>query len=216
MEDLESSEDLVVRVKHFLSQNRIVALLFLIGVILLGSAFVLYGLNIKKAATIEIVDLSTDDNGSSSIVVEIAGAIKQPGVYKLTTDARIQDLIDTSGGFTDQVDYVWVENYLNRAAMLSDGQKVFIPKNNWQTDVLSDENSDTITPYQGSGGTSPHVLINVNTASFQELDSLPGIGQVYGQNIIEQRPYSSKEELLSKEILPKATFDKIKDLITVY
>ena len=59
-------------------------------------------------------------------------------------------------------------------------------------------------------------LVNINTASFEQLDKLPGIGQVYGQKIIEQRPYSNAEDLLNRKILPKSTFEKIKNLISVF
>ncbi|MHA2055880.1 MAG: ComEA family DNA-binding protein [Candidatus Hodarchaeales archaeon] len=56
----------------------------------------------------------------------------------------------------------------------------------------------------------------MNTATLKELDSLPGIGPVYGQSIIEHRPYSTVEELLSKDALKKSTYEKVKDLVTVY
>ena len=64
-------------------------------------------------------------------------------------------------------------------------------------------------------GASGAGLVNINTSSLGELDKLPGIGQVYGQKIIEQRPYSNIEEILTKEVLPKNVFEKIKDKISL-
>ena len=59
-------------------------------------------------------------------------------------------------------------------------------------------------------------MVNINTATLKELDTLPGIGPVYGQNIIEHRPYSTVEELLSKAVLKKNVYEKIKDKVSVY
>jgi len=58
--------------------------------------------------------------------------------------------------------------------------------------------------------------MNINTVSLQTLDSLPGIGPVYAQNIIEHRPYSDVQELVSKGAIKQSLYDKIKNLISVY
>ncbi len=109
-----------------------------------------------------------------------------------------------------------MEKYVNRAAKLVDGQKIYVPRQNEQSVNITANN---LVGDQGTSlGTSTYtsVLININTASLKDLESLSGIGPVYAQSIIEHRPYSSVEELLSKEALKVHVYEKIKDKVTAY
>jgi competence protein ComEA len=121
-----------------------------------------------------------------------------------------------SGGLTPLADKIWTEKYLNRTVKLTDGQKVYIQSVNEQLSSVSAKNgggNQTISPNFSSDS---NTLININTASFSQLDSLPGIGQVYGQSIIEHRPYSTLGELVSNGAIKQSLFDKIKNLLTIY
>src|SRR3989344_1087747 len=92
----------------------------------------------------------------------------------------------------------------------------------WEFGILefpSEEENSKIPNSQNSNNEILGVLdnlININTASQSELESLWGIGPVYAQNIIEQRPYSSVEELLTKKIIKQNVYDRVKDQISVY
>ena len=197
---------------------RYVILIFLLGAILTGvGLFISQNERNGDGDRVEVLTGATEgQNEGSEIVVEIAGEVERPGVYKLPKNSRIEDLLVAAGGVSPNADRDWMEKSLNRAARLADGTKIYIPAVNERSGVLSANNlgvaggSDAV---RGSGGSN---LININLASQNELESLPGIGPVYAQNIIEHRPYSNVEELLTKGALRKSTYEEIKNLVTAY
>ena len=197
---------------------RYVILIFLLGAILTGvGLFISQNERNGDGDRVEVLTGATEgQNEGSEIVVEIAGEVERPGVYKLPKNSRIGDLLVAAGGVSPNADRDWMEKSLNRAARLADGTKIYIPAVNERSGVLSANNlgvaggSDAV---RGSGGSD---LININLASQKELESLPGIGPVYAQNIIEHRPYSNVEELSTKGALKKSTYEKIKNLVTAY
>lgn len=166
---------------------------------------------------VEVLTETTEGYGDSlEIVVEIAGEVVSPGVYSLRKNSRIEDLLVAAGGVSLNADRDWIEKSLNRAAHIVDGQKIYIPAVGEQSISASANNfgvSGGSTAVRGSGGSN---LTNINLASQKELDELPGIGPAYAQNIIEHRPYSNVEELLTKGALRKSTYEEIKNLVTVY
>ncbi len=200
---------------NFIYGNRINIFLILLGLIFLGSGILLFR-NFNKDSDIEIVESVENSGSGEDLVVEIAGAVEKPGVYCLPQNSRIEDLLIKAGGLSADADREWTERYINRAAKLIDGQKIFLPKKGEQSMNVSANN-----PRGDVGGVlgnseSYSGLININTASQKELESLSGIGPVYAQSIIEHRPYSSTEELLSKSALKEYVYEKIKDKVTVY
>ena len=189
-------------------------LFFLIGAILVGLGLLLVKDSRITSSKIEVLESTTEGLGEDlEIVVEVAGAVEKPGVYKLTKGVRIEDALISAGGISADADRLWMERSLNRAAKLIDGQKIYIPRKDEQISGVSTSNLggyQTISSSQGSG------LVNVNAASQKELESLWGIGPVTAQNIVEQRPYSSVEELLTKKILKSNVYERNKDKLSVY
>lgn len=202
-------------VDKFLFKFRYPLLIGLFGIIFFGMG-VLFFKNGGASSTktkVEVLNSSTENqNNVSEIFVEVSGQVEKPGVYKLKAGSRVEDALILSGGFSPSADRVWVEKSLNRAAKLIDGQKVYIPK---VGETLSAVKGVGIIS-SGGGGVVDGGLVNINTASLSQLDSLPGIGQVYGQNIIEHRPYSNIEELTSRGVLKTGVYEKIKDKISVF
>ena len=193
---------------------------FQILFVLLGLLLVGVGLFSSKKAgwldsssKVEVLESSTEgQDGIGGVVVEVAGAVENPGVYQLSEGARIEDALIAAGGISADADREWMEKILNRAAKITDGQKIYIKH-------LEEESANILGVSSGSGGGLPansEGVININTASQKELESLWGIGPVTAQNIIEHRPYSSVEELLQKKILKTNVYETNKDRLSVY
>jgi len=156
------------------------------------------------------VGTSTLPNPASSvevdIVVDVSGAVVNPGVYKLKKDSRVSDAITASGGvLDDKVNKELLAKSINLAQIVRDGEKIYIP-------LLSDSSQ----LFHLEGGIVDTNDININTATESELDSkLVGIGPVYAKKIVSGRPYAKVEELIERNIVPNSTYEKIKDSITV-
>jgi len=189
---------------------------FLLGLIFVGIGFFVFkGGGLTKSNSVEILESApvAGSDPAGEIVVEIAGSVEKPGVYKLAQGARIEDLLVSAGGLSVDADRDWVAKNINRAGKLIDGYKLYIVS---QSDVLSASIQDSVKVDQNNFSNQDNELININSASLSELDTLPGIGPVYGQSIIEHRPYSTLEELVSKGAIKQSTFEKIKNLISAY
>ncbi len=199
-------------------------LILLTGAILTACGVIYFksGMNLPQTK-VEVLNATTSSQITGGgvvlenfVTVEISGQVINPGVYKLGGGSRVDDLLTTAGGLTALADRTWTDKYLNRAAKLTDSQKLYIPKIGEQLGGSSAKSS------VGDQSTSPPILgqntnlVNINTSSLKELDSLPGIGPTYAQNIIEHRPYSTLEELVSKGAIKQNLFEKIKDKISVY
>ncbi len=193
------------------SSNQKLLIFLLLGLILIGFGVFLFKSGLFESQNqIEIIN-KNEELKDENITVEIAGAVEKPGVYKLKVGDRIDDLLISAGGINASADREWVGKNINRAAKLADGQKLYIPS---QSEVETAKKSEYNKIDQAILGVSGSGLVNINTASQKELESLNGIGPVYAQKIIEQRPYSSLEELVSKKIIPQKTYDKIKSNIS--
>lgn len=152
------------------------------------------------------------DKGEKSeekyITVYINGEVKNPGVYNLKPDSRIGDLIKASGGLNDKAD----KSRLNLAKKLKDEDYILV-------DPLIEKNS--INESQGnSNNTNSNGKINLNKASKEELKSIPGIGDVTAQKIIDYREsnngFSRVEDIKKIDRIGEKTFEKVKDKIDVY
>ncbi len=176
----------------------------------------------------EISIKSTRENLSNNqklIYIDVSGSVKNPGLYKLKTDSRLKEAVDKAGGLDENADKNFFSRNFNLSRIVFDQEKIYVPSV-WEVQNGFFRETEQILnflqpvqPVQPAGDftnqSTQSTLININTASFEELDTLPGVGKVIGQKIINNRPYSSIEELQTKKIVNKSTYEKIKDLITV-
>jgi len=148
----------------------------------------------------------TDASGSSAaagILVDVEGAVTHPGVYRLSQDARVDDALAAAGGMTRQADMEAVARGVNRAAVLSDGAKLYIPSLGEQTETAGRQVQQTAD------------TVNINTATSAQLDTLSGVGPVTAGNIIAGRPYTRLEELTERKIISQNLFEKLKDQLVL-
>jgi len=181
-------------------------LVVLIGVILIGAGILTILVFSQKEDKIEI--LSSEETGVMAIKVDVEGAVARPGIYELAVGSRMEDLLTKAGGLSAEADREWVAKSLNRAQKLTDGAKVYVPKQN--------ERVESREGKSGVAGSNITGKINVNTASASELDKLWGVGPATAQKIIENRPYQTVEELLSKKVLKKNVYERIFDELDVW
>lgn len=157
----------------------------------------------------EATSIESKDN--KEITVYINGEVKNPGVYKIKNDGRIEELVKMSGGFTESADRF----KLNLAKKLRDEDYIYVDK------IVEGQANAVSNSTQSSAGTSSAQggKININSASKEELKTIPGIGDVTAQKIIEYREkngnFSTVEDLKKIDRIGEKTLDKIKDKIDV-
>lgn len=186
--------------ENLLNPDRVkyaVFILFFIGLFILAAGIGSVLFRGAQKQELEIITSPTV-SPSSKIVVDVGGAVVQPGVYELTVEARIKDAVNAAGGLTQDAD----STRINLASKITDGQKVYIAKVGEVQGVATGVAGDV------SG------LININTATAVELDKLPGIGPVTADKIISLRPYATLEDLLNKKAVSASVFEKIKTQVT--
>ena len=217
--NLQEEKGLKIDWDELLLRYRFQILLLLSGAILIGlGVFFFKNRESLYSSSVEVLESSSVNKGigSEEVVIEVSGAVETPGVYKLSINARVEDALIAAGGISVDADRNWMEKTLNRAAKISDGQKIYIPRINEQ---ISGASASNLAGYQSTslvGGSSLTEMVNINVASQKELESLWGIGPVTAQNIIEHRPYSSVEELLNNKILKTNVYETNRDKLSIY
>ncbi len=162
-----------------------------------------------------------------SIYVDVSGAVQSPGVYCFDPGARVVDAIKKAGGFTSKTSLDYVYRSLNLAKELVSNQKIYVPSISEllcelkeftleEEEVIPKTNTtDTTSSSSSNTEESESECININTASVTELDSLDGVGASTAQKIIDNRPYSSIEDILNVSGIGEATYEKFKDNICI-
>ena len=134
------------------------------------------------------------------LVVDVAGAVAHPGVYRLAAGSRIADALAAAGGTAAEADSA----ALNKAAPVRDGQRIYVPRP-----------GETVPA--GSAGSDAQLKLDLNHASAVELEALPGIGPTIAARIVRSRaghPFARIEELQTRGLVTARVFADVRDLVT--
>jgi competence protein ComEA len=192
-----------------LSRGEIVGLIVVL-VALMGGAGLWYVRALPKPVTIAEVSPGAALSSSPTptpppIIVDVAGAVRKPGVYEFADGERVIDAIERAGGALPKADL----SMLNLAAPITDGTQILVPETGPATPGAS----------PAPVGGAPAGLININTATAIDLEALSGIGEVLAATIVEYRttngPFTAVDDLLDVSGIGPATLDEIRDQITV-
>lgn len=193
-------------IPELIDKFKIPIALSLVGVVLIIGGIFTSGSNKPREFPKESI-VSADS--STQITIDVSGAVKVPGVYKLKEGSRITDAVSSAGGFTEDANKLFVSKYLNMAQKVSDGSKIYIPR-------VGEKDTDLAVSTNVAGASTEIKTININTSSQAQIESLPGVGPATAAKIINGRPYQQVEDLLNKKIVGKAVFEKIKNSVVLY
>ena len=207
---------------NFSNQDKITIILLLI-VVIVGVGIVLYK-NINNEDNFIINSASDISENTPAIQIEIppviihiAGAVKNPGVYQLKSTDRIVDAVKIAEGATEEANL----DLINLAAILKDGQKIIIPYKTYSEtgeEINTNTHNNAESMYYSSP-VSTSAKININTANANMLQTLPGIGPVLSERIIEHRNqnglFGMIDDIMDVSGIAEKKYEGIKDLICV-
>jgi competence protein ComEA len=195
--------------EFFLQRRRqlVLAALALV-LLLLGARFLLPAGTTTPAAPLPPpTGLGTGAAGPSArVVVDVVGAVRRPGLYRLSDGSRIADAIARAGGATRRAALAQV----NLAAPLADGEQVVVPRRGTTTAVPAATGS-------GTSPGAPAAPVQLSTATLEQLDSLPGVGPSTAQKILDYRTkhgaFSSVDELDAVPGIGPKRLEQLRDLV---
>lgn len=166
---------------------------------------------VPPPATASGDDIGTAATASSGAYVHAAGAVARPGVYRVRPSGRVSDLLDAAGGPAPDADL----DQVNLAAKVADGERVYVPRRGESPPPPA--GSSTGGPAAGAGASAGPV--NLNTATLDQLDSLPGVGPATAQAILDYRTtqgrFRSVDELLEVRGIGEAKLAALRSRVRV-
>lgn len=184
---------------------------FLIVIILFGGLITLIslfrGILIDRKVEVEYISGKslTNSEANYKIFVDIEGAVINPGVFELSENSRVKDVLVMAGGLSDGADRTFCEKNINMAEILKDGQKIYIPFSN-----------NTYAQQGYAEAILSSKKVNINNATIAELDTLWGIGSARAESIVKNRPYQNIDDLITKGVLTKSLVDRNREMMSVY
>ena len=194
-----------------------------------GASSPMHTASVNAQGSVEVIDLSkpslapaptepstpAEQSPPAEVVVHVSGAVKQAGVYRLAPASRVADAIEQAGGATEHADL----DALNLAEPLQDGQKIHVPRKGEASAPTTASVSPPRTPRRAPQAAAVQFPINLNTATAEQLEAIPGIGPVLAQRIIEYRQthgrFQSVDELLEVRGIGPKRLESMRPYVTV-
>ncbi len=215
-------------IMKYINKKQKIVLIIIISIITLGVAYYTYIMKTNDEFNVEEqsleVEKDTEEENNevkeekSKIIIHVSGAVVNEGIVELEEKARVADAIEAAGGVTEDA-YM---RDINLASLLEDGMKVYIPTK--EEVMQKEENSDYIIGSNNIIGNNnveskKSGKVNINTATKEELDTLPGVGESTANKIISYREENGKfksiEEIKEVSGIGDSKFEQIKDLIEI-
>jgi competence protein ComEA len=181
----------------------------LLAVLLLGSRLLSHGGSAAPPPpTLPPPTFATTTAPPTRVVVDVVGAVRRPGLYRLAQGARVADAVARAGGSTRKADL----SLVNLAALVSDGEQVVVPRRGAAVAAAG-------AAAGGSAGGSgvPTGPVHLNSATVEQLDTLPGVGPVTAQKIVDYRQkhgaFTSVDELDAVSGIGPARLEQLRDLV---
>jgi len=213
-------EGIIKTFEPILKKYRSEFVLTVVAILIAVISSLIYFSGVNDTTDSQIITENKTVNPNQKIFVDVSGCVIAPGVYEATFGARLNDLINLAKGLSDNCDREFFNRNFNLAKVVSDQEKVYVPSS-WETGsgifFEKQRSLEYLEPVDvGSQETPPSDgLIDINLATLEEIETLPGVGKVIGQKIIDNRPYNSIEDLLTNKIVNQSVYEKIKMLISL-
>ena len=204
-----------------ITKKQIVIIIFTIIIIVV--LYFIYNQNNKEDNEILLENILIEnkiDNQNKNqnvLIIHITGEVKNPGIVKLPLEARIEDAVLAAGGLTEDADITKV----NLAYILEDGIKIRIPSkvDSEKEEIITENSGEIIIKEENNEFSKIKNSININKASIDEIQKLPGIGASLANRIIKYREETGKfkdiEDIKNVSGIGENKFEQIKDLISV-
>lgn len=176
-------------------------------IVVIGLLFVFWGgyefYDYSNTSQVQsLVTTTCGVESSHTVFVDVSGAVVAPGLYELESNSRFSQAIEAAGGFSVLADAEFVSKQTNMAQFVTDGEKIYIPQK-------GEHNKSNETLQLGQA------FVSLNQATIEELMSLSGIGEKRAEDIVENRPYHSIEDLENIGVISSSLFNQIKPQLTL-
>lgn len=208
-----------------LNKNQKIVILVIVIIIIISISYYSYTKENIEYEELSVINQTNTVNSEETekeinkIKVHISGAVEKEGVIELESNSRIADLIEKAGGIKQNA-YM---KEVNLASKLEDGEKVYIPtKEEYEKDKKQETATNMVISKKQelvTGNKQSSNKININTATQEQLDNLPGVGASTAQKIINYRKengkFKKKEDLKNVSGIGDSKYNQLKDLIEI-